>query len=447
MNTTRSRILVPFRAVVSILAVLALCLSSTTAFAETSVCDTDCLSEMLTFAYVANLSAGVDLGSNPLHNAEARITATTAKRIDCTLNAGVGTIGDGWKTVWGPVVVTKPDYQAFYGPNGNKIELATSDVPANTMFVARYKSTNNYVVAIAGTNARSNFDWMKEDFDAYPVSWIGLPMWRLIFATRGTMTGLGVLQGMTSTTDDGDYEGQDVSLYDFLKGVASSASASDKATIYVAGHSLGGALAPALALWLHDERDGDAHRHYPAWDPDNHTTLQVFSFAGASPGNKNFSDYMHTRFPGDPGAAQPTEDGMKIVQNTLDVVPHAFNMTTLKEIPDLYSAVNIKPGKEETTLINKVIAGVQKANNNGIHYATLGQGDQIHKVTGDLLKASKLRDTQNPPCLALPALVNAHADDFALEAYYQHVCAYPLQLQMPDLIEQIGVCKLLHPNG
>ncbi|MEQ2355602.1 hypothetical protein [Pseudoalteromonas piscicida] len=50
--------------------------------------------------------------------------------------------------VWGPHAQMMPNGEAF-----------------NTMYVARVSGTDQYIVAIAGTNGKSLFDWIFQDFN------------------------------------------------------------------------------------------------------------------------------------------------------------------------------------------------------------------------------------------------------------------------------------------
>ena len=76
----------------------------------------------------------------------------------------------------------------------------------------------------------------------------------------------------------------------------------------------------------------------------------------------------------------------------------------------------------------------------GVHYASLGNATQQQSITGDLQTHEQLNDlfTQYTQCLPLAAILadsklNSQFDDFAKQALYQHVCAYPNQLDLPNL--------------
>jgi hypothetical protein len=90
--------------------------------------------------------------------------------------------------------------------------------------------------------------------------------------------------------------------------------------VIVTGHSKGGALAPALALALAET---------PNLGP---ATVHCVAFAGPSPGNADFAARFATRFDGVRGQFHR-------VVNPRDVVPHAWESSSLKRIAQLY-----KPG-------------------------------------------------------------------------------------------------------
>ncbi len=231
--------------------------------------------------------------------AAAKIKAVFA---DSAVQALIGT----WETVWGPIV---------YQHNPNQPSVAD-----NTMYVAQRTdtSTPEYVIGVAGTNPDSWFGWLIEDFTLVPmVSWpyakLPSPVPQI---TQGTNTGINILFGMVS-------KGQ--TLVDFLGSLTSAASANFP--LWVTGHSLGGALSPTLALALADQQ-GQAGK----WDPSSLAQISVLPTAGPTPGDFNFSNYYDLRL----GSSTSR------FWNGLDVVPHAWELSMVAQIPSLY-APNIEP--------------------------------------------------------------------------------------------------------
>jgi hypothetical protein len=376
---------------------------------------------MLSLAYTANLSGNIDL-PDPMVNRLERLTRITAERIDCALASATALNGE-WERTWGPALVLEPDWQTLYTTGGDWTITNTWDPApvANTMFVAKQKGAEVYVVAIAGTNPASQYDWEKEDLDAYPVFWpYGNPLHSGLIS-RGARTGLGLLQAMTSTVLP--HGTSQVSLRSYLKDIV----ASETATIYFTGHSLGGVLAPVTALWLHDTRND--------WDQQVNSSLKFYAFAGATPGDRKFATYVADRFKGDAAV---------IVNNSLDVVPHAFALTTLNELDTLYEAAPIEPSPAETAAIANIITHVDKAAKWEIYFETLGKGTQVQGFSGDLLSRDGLNQVMDCPLYSQTAAI---LDDYGKEAVYQHVCAYPVQLGLPQLNPQIHQCQQKYPGN
>jgi hypothetical protein len=119
--------------------------------------------------------------------------------------------------------------------------------------------------------------------------------------------------------------GQD--LMSFLKVAVENAKG--PVDVVVTGHSKGGALASTVALWLADtQRTADFVREEERWDPKKQATVRCFSFAGPTAGNAAFAAHSD---------AMIGERCSRIV-NRLDVVPHAWAVDQIRQIPTLYSA-------------------------------------------------------------------------------------------------------------
>ncbi|MCP4654733.1 MAG: lipase family protein [bacterium] len=361
----------------------------------------------LTMAYGANVPSSSDLDwyKKPLW---ARYYAFG--RIQCLLDTGHAVSGKDWKITWGPAVTLKK-MRPKQGTTCYKILEGAGLLPpehpivANTMFVAQRGSDPYYAIGIAGTNPMSFYDWCLEDFDVQPVKWeFGNPPWNAD-VTEGTRTGLDNLRSMKSECGD--------TLADYLQTLTKA-----PITVLVTGHSLGGALAPATALWLKDTQGLKG-----GWDPSSNATVEVTLFAGATPGNRVFADYMNGKFPG---------DSLKVVNNHLDVVPHAWPLRSLKKVKDLYSP-SIKPTPVEVAFLlyleGKVIAHPLT------HYHTVGTPQQCYAFQ------SRIVDPKN---IHAPT---GKLDPFAKEALYQHVDAYPIAVGLPGLITKKLNCKKKYPAG
>lgn len=208
---------------------------------------------------------------------------------DCT----IAELIEKWQVAqvgWGPVV-----YQAHH-----------SQYADNTMFVAKKSDSNIYVIAIAGTNPLSRFGWVTEDGEVEKtVKWpYGAPDNHLCIS-EGTSKGLNILLNM-------EYKGE--KLLQFLHRISQQ-----PLELHVSGHSLGGALSPSLALALFDLKN--------QWDPNGNATIEVLPTAGATPGDTNFASYYDSKL----------GDHTDRIWNQKDIVPHAWELNMLAQIPDLYS--------------------------------------------------------------------------------------------------------------
>ena len=209
-----------------------------------------------------------------------------------------GLIGE-WNLVWGPVVDVGP-----FKVGGS--------LAINTLYIARSADNpNHFVVAIAGTDSKSKYDWIVEDF------WVGKTVtWPYLPAgwptqpqiSDGTNFGLGKLVAM----QDPDTK---LTARQYLQNNAANTPGS---FVAVTGHSLGGALSPSYALYLNDTAS--------EWNSAGNATLACLATAGPTPGDADFSDYYGSRL----GSATTR------VWNSHDVVPHAWEVDMLNQIPTLY---------------------------------------------------------------------------------------------------------------
>lgn len=209
-----------------------------------------------------------------------------------------GYIGE-WDIVWGPVVYIAPKDKVF---------------ATNSMYVAR--NNNKFVVAVAGTNFKSKYDWLVEDGSVrHQEKWsYSNPHGLEPKISYGTNVGLDILLKMKSSGK---------TLLEFLaEAVRDSFDANE---IIFTGHSLGGALSPTLALAVLDQQQ--------QWSSGNTFKISVYPSAGPTPGNQDFSTYYNNRL-----GASTTR-----IWNKIDIVPHAWNEYMLSEIPNLYKP-EIQPG-------------------------------------------------------------------------------------------------------
>ncbi len=248
----------------------------------------DLLQRNLVLAFIPYLGA-------PLSGFD--VSRQTCQLVSDAFDALSGPLGP-WTLLWGPGI-----FQAVPGA-----------VPANTMFLAELGHTGELFISIAGTNPFSPYAWFAEDFDVDESrAWTYGKGNANGAISMATLTGLRALQGMVPPREPG----KNKTLVEFLRGYLKKRRKNVPVT--VAGHSLGGALSPTLALWLLDTQAD--------WDPHMHAEISVYAYAGPSPGDADFAAYIEKRF----------GPSMHRIFNPMDVVPHAWDVDDLSELKALYT--------------------------------------------------------------------------------------------------------------
>jgi len=275
-----------------------------------------------TFNYVQNVFT-LNMFSNfasakkaPVPQLQTDLTQILAALLN---NTDVQKLIGTWKVVWGPVV----------GSYGIDIKR---EAASNAMYVA-VNQDGQYVVAVSATNPTSLYGWFVEDFDVKNmVLWSGVLAGNLkdpgaARISQGSSDGLNHLLGMV---DPGG-----VTLMTFLQNTFSSTT--DTVQLAVSGHSLGGALSAVLALYI--------NQTISIWNPAGTVIVSAEPTAGASPGNKAFSDYHNKTM------------GARTLRfwNSLDPVPHGWEPDMIEQVPLLYYPY-FKPGALLKGLIVLVVA-------------------------------------------------------------------------------------------
>lgn len=234
------------------------------------------------------------------------IVNATLTNLDVQNDIGV------WTPIWGPVVFSN-------NPSSKTV------VADNTMMLVYNQAENLFVVGIAGTNVVSTYGFFQEDFKVNNmVKWSDVVKKDIKNSgsiAEGTYLGLNILndlKGPELTVNHGT--GPAVTMITALQNfIALTDNHIANAEVAVTGHSLGGALAPVMAMYLQETATG-------GWNNGNVTTISAWPTAGPTPGNADFAKYV---------AAQMGTN-YQSYYNPLDVIPQAWQTSTLELIPNLY---------------------------------------------------------------------------------------------------------------
>jgi len=360
------------------------------------------------FCLAAMAGAAGDKRGNPTTLANALTTILDEFYAESATQGALGT----WTTVWGPAIYeSKPSDDSY--PDNSIYVAATNDGSAST-----------YVVGIAGTNPLSIYDWLQEDLDVErTATWLsafpslqpyGLPsgLHGTPFVSAATALGINDLLGLTVIAG---LPGAGQSLLTFLSSLP--ASTTEQATLIFCGHSLAGALTPTLALALFNPSGGKL-------DLSSWQHVYVYPTAGPTPGNAALGSFLASMFP--PVAASepqvhPYQVWNQNVWNTLDVVPHAWKISRLKEILSLYptSWPRVPPSLEAA------VAFAVYRSIKGAEYRPVTGGDH----------AGPYEPVANQPLQGAFHGTTPVSDDLAFlaQAAYQHTEAYDVLLNVTSL--------------
>ena len=324
----------------------------------------------VSLAYIAY--SGSDIPRHLFLHPDRRILdliETTMPRVP-VLRAASGEVD--WRVVWGPAIYS--------------FELSTYQ--DNAMFVVeRISRPSEYLVVIRGTNGIALLDWIEEDLRVFhKVDWEvpgGIEVHGRPQISKATQIGLNALLNKLRVGEGLPGAGQDLGT--FLTGVADSGSVDIRFT----GHSLGGALAPTLALWFRQ-----CQGLQRGWDPASNASISTISFAGPSAGNVAFAELSDALL----------GDRCERIHNTLDIVPLGWDTATLSTLPALYLAGGIT-----MNLVEKAFLGLLL--------------ESLHDY----------RQIERSKAATWAVQPGSAYDGFFKQAETQHFDAYPILLGLPEL--------------
>lgn len=322
------------------------------------------------------------------------VSYLTGPGLDYTLYssvvAGLVKTATPWEVVWGPAVLQYP----------------SDGYALNAMYVASpIGQPTRFVIAVAGTNIPSALDWFLEDFNvSIQVPWTAPPAAGSPAISMATASGLSIL---VTTKPSAGLPGAGLTLQQFLSRATLSSAALQVETT---GHSLGGALSPALALWLAD------HQGTPTgWDPKKVATVSAMPTAGATPGNLDFASYYDSRL----------GTSTQRFHNSLDVVPHCWNLTTMGQLPTLYAPA-IPESRGIDTLVSQATAAASKGD-----YAPI------------MPTAPPIIGTLNSSLVNPVATAEAN---YLAQMGYQHTTAYYIVFGLPSLAIPLAPLAIPPPS-
>ena len=295
-------------------------------------------------------------------------------------------LDNDWVIVWGP---------ALYCTTPPK----TPNPQANLTFVARsLSSLNNYIVATRGTVANNVWEWLTEDlavsFDPWPTPAPQKPTPHVSSSTFFALSyALNTVPPTATPSGYSPLPGAGQTLAAYLESITTNGPVN----ISFTGHSLGGAIAPALALWFKQAQgnvqipQNSLFYPMPAWDVNSVATISCVSLVGATPGDKVFSGYFQQLLGSD----------YDRIYNTNDTVPYGF--AGLSQLPGLYLPTLPMTTAEQAALTGLEAKVKLAQTTNGSAYTVLPNANPF---TGAL---------------------NSSCTSYAAEALYQHIAAYEQQ--------------------
>lgn len=230
-------------------------------------------------------------------NAETKLRTLAYNRVhNATKSDSISSVFGQETIVWGPSVLV--DQQA-------KGDLGTSYVSSNMMYCLQSitNTDTTFYIGISGTNMVSPYDWFEEDLAVGDtVTWkYGGKI------SAGSQKGFGNLEGLRDHSTG-------KTLYDFFKAKLGTLS-HPKVKFAVSGHSLGGAMTQLYSSFLKNR--------FPK------IAVEAWVYAGPTAGNDVFARTL-----------TDTLDAYFAYNNTLDVVPHAWEKATLEKVCSLYNGLS-----------------------------------------------------------------------------------------------------------
>jgi hypothetical protein len=183
------------------------------------------------------------------------------------------------------------------------------------IYIAKDSLTNRYTVAVRGTNPFSLVSGWFEDLVVWEKEY-----WKKL--SPGTLSQDAMISEATfnSLGIHLELRHRGLTFYEFLK----TQMLTQKITVNFTGHSLGGLLAPTLALWFYENLTPEYR--------DKIEKIGVFSIAAPSAGDHHFTSYIDQVF-----SENPLFQGQTFYyRNVCDVTVNIWHTEDMKKIAGFY---------------------------------------------------------------------------------------------------------------
>ncbi|WP_448701919.1 hypothetical protein ACFGVR_06580 [Mucilaginibacter sp. AW1-3] len=372
-------------------------------------------SQTFGLSIISNMAADLENRTPPTPDTLTAIQAQAEQLMEAQLNTDIPTLltdfglPAGITNVWGPAVfVDTTDIDT----TSNKGVITSYNATATNTVVVFQTAANAYTVAIAGTKPTSAFDASVEDGEMLTLTnWqYGSPKGTSPATAKGTAIGVSIILGLK----DAKY-GTLQSFFQSLTGAG--------ITVTFTGHSLGGGLAPAVALALFGSSTTLSPGLYNNTVNTQKWVAQVYATAGPDVGNVDYTNYFHSSFQATGSGNNPAWQQYNCkIWNSLDVVPQAWSTTYLNQIDSIYASNGLPTPDYVKCVITQAIRGIDIYNSGKNPYYPMDL-NATTQFTGKFIQPSLITgyDCPVPP---QKSDVPSGLCDFVAEMLYQHIAAY-----------------------
>jgi hypothetical protein len=286
------------------------------------------------------------------------------------------------------------------GGNFKLVWLGISPDWANLMYMVRdRRAAARFAVVVRGTDWDFLTDW-KEDFDVIAThDWpTASPPNPSIYVAQGAWDGLQALVAATSNVFNMTPPGitMPTPLLELLGAEALGSTYQTDVDIYVTGHSLGGAMATVVGLWLADTTSQWVLRPHKV-------NFKSYTYASPTVGNQDFVTYYNGR------TANPQVQWQAFrLYNEQDAIPFAY--ANLTGIPGNGMPFTLELGVELILALGVINVELAKAQ---VSYV------QVESTSGGTARGL----SNDPPSPQWPPPCNASLagwDDLACWVGYEH---------------------------